>query len=105
MKFKRNIRYREICISKQSLSLIHYFIPDILLRTNPFCRGYNLIQIIRGNTKFIRIILNRMLLFQMALNQLHKYVNMDITNLFGCSFFFHIHFLIFPVQQHQDFIK
>ena len=46
-----------------------------------------------------------MLLFQMALNQLHKFVNMDITDFFGCSFFFHIHFLIFPVQQHQDFVK
>ena len=39
------------------------------------------------------------------LNQLHKFVNMDITDFFGCSFFFHIHFLIFPVQQHQDFVK
>ena len=46
-----------------------------------------------------------MLLFQMALNQLHKFVDMDIADLFGCSLFFHIHFLIFPVQQHQDFIK
>ena len=41
-----------------------------------------------------------MLLFQMALNQLHKFVNMDITNLFGCSFFFHIDKFMKLVESH-----
>ena len=69
------------------------------------CRGYHLIQIVGSNAKFIRIILNRVLLFRMDIYQIHEFTYMVIRRFSAPALFYRSHFKISPVQKHQDFIK
>ena len=87
MKFKRNIRYRSICISKQPFSFIYHFILNVLLCTKPHCRSYDFIQVIGSDAKFFRIKPNRMLILQMSSNQMDESVYMSIIDFFICGDF------------------